>query len=862
MNTIDGIIQESSVNFVGKDGFFWWVGEVEDNEDPMELGRVKVRVLGYYTNFRGGTTGDLPTEHLPWASVLQHTSQAGNDGQGESSGQLQPGAIVMGFFMDGENAQMPIVMGVLRVEKSDDTNEKKQFAFTGEDMEPGIAPNPASLNPMYPNATTASSKDEGYKRQGPTNTVKMPSMRTSDTGGLGSPSNLGVALPGSSGNANKPTDVLTPSAKGVGGPIKSFKQQLKNEMQNIADTASTLIPAGSSGYQGGGSEAYYINVTNGKMVTGPELTAPIQRILAPLFTQLIAAQREAMGNLAEELDKKKLDEKVTGEPLVIYQAVQDAITQVLSALCKNDSQLASFIADPMSSVTDNINSFLEGKLDKSSFIEQSLDDITESIVCSSESIVGQIQGVIGSIESTLQGQGEASKILDEWKEGEGIISELTSIFENADSALDVIGGILAMFLKFAKPNCERKPDSAGDDSGWYPFFGVTNCSEEELEEINKMRGSDRSKCGSGDKPNSLIDSMLKDVDPYLTSATTNPSGGYTMHSGTPGAEMEVNRTASGTTSYSIKRDNAEFAKHVAQKEYRKKGKSKSSDREEAAKQSKEIDSYVNKQTGGKGSTGALVADHTSYAGNLTQEVHGDECKSIDKDFDYTVKGDYKLKVDGDFHLTVGGGFFVTATGAPKMVDRKGNKKNEKIQKHTINLNTDLDIKTGGAKLSVHGTEFEVASTDVKMTGSNWSTDYDKTNIAGGDVILVGSNSITLQCPSLFENINYPKNEEKTYKQTGIYRQVTGNVQTDLFPDGSPVATPPKYTIVNEEGPYNVTCADVGASIIANEGSIVIEATEGALSTKSGENTTIESDAVITISAEDEVIITGSSIYLN
>ena len=35
MPTIDGIINEPTVNFVGKDGFFWWVGEVEDNEDPM-----------------------------------------------------------------------------------------------------------------------------------------------------------------------------------------------------------------------------------------------------------------------------------------------------------------------------------------------------------------------------------------------------------------------------------------------------------------------------------------------------------------------------------------------------------------------------------------------------------------------------------------------------------------------------------------------------------------------------------------------------------------------------------------------------------------------------------------------------------
>ena len=35
MATIDGIINEPSVNFVGRDGFFWWVGEVEDNEDPI-----------------------------------------------------------------------------------------------------------------------------------------------------------------------------------------------------------------------------------------------------------------------------------------------------------------------------------------------------------------------------------------------------------------------------------------------------------------------------------------------------------------------------------------------------------------------------------------------------------------------------------------------------------------------------------------------------------------------------------------------------------------------------------------------------------------------------------------------------------
>ncbi len=141
-------------HFVGKDGFWWWVGEVEDNEDPMELGRVKVRCLGYYTNIRGGTTADLKTDHLPWATVLQHTSQAGNDGQGESSGQLQPGAIVMGFFMDGENAQMPLVLGVMRLNKSSGSREKKEFAFTGESMSSTSTGtiNPASNKPGDPNS--------------------------------------------------------------------------------------------------------------------------------------------------------------------------------------------------------------------------------------------------------------------------------------------------------------------------------------------------------------------------------------------------------------------------------------------------------------------------------------------------------------------------------------------------------------------------------------------------------------------------------------------------------------------------------------------------------------------------------------
>ena len=35
--------------FMGRDGFMWFVGVVEDRNDPERLGRVRVRALGYHT---------------------------------------------------------------------------------------------------------------------------------------------------------------------------------------------------------------------------------------------------------------------------------------------------------------------------------------------------------------------------------------------------------------------------------------------------------------------------------------------------------------------------------------------------------------------------------------------------------------------------------------------------------------------------------------------------------------------------------------------------------------------------------------------------------------------------------------------
>ena len=111
-------------HFLGKDGFIWWIGQVVDqtkwaaNLPSTPVGflrqqkgfdfRYKVRIMGYHT----AVPGELTDDDLPWASVMLPVT-AGTSGGARQTPQLRQGNFVYGFFLDGEDAQMPIIMGVI-----------------------------------------------------------------------------------------------------------------------------------------------------------------------------------------------------------------------------------------------------------------------------------------------------------------------------------------------------------------------------------------------------------------------------------------------------------------------------------------------------------------------------------------------------------------------------------------------------------------------------------------------------------------------------------------------------------------------------------------------------------------------------
>ena len=88
--------------------FKWWLGVVEDRADPERIGRYRVRILGYHT----ANKVELPTQDLPWASTVLPVTSASISGVSETPN-LVEGSTVVGFFGDGDDEQLPVIMGTL-----------------------------------------------------------------------------------------------------------------------------------------------------------------------------------------------------------------------------------------------------------------------------------------------------------------------------------------------------------------------------------------------------------------------------------------------------------------------------------------------------------------------------------------------------------------------------------------------------------------------------------------------------------------------------------------------------------------------------------------------------------------------------
>jgi hypothetical protein len=89
-------------DYMGLNGFIWWIGIVENRLDPLKIGRCQVRIYNWHTDNKN----NISTENLPWAQPMMPVN-------GESTINLKEGDTVLGFFLDGNDGQFPVIMGFL-----------------------------------------------------------------------------------------------------------------------------------------------------------------------------------------------------------------------------------------------------------------------------------------------------------------------------------------------------------------------------------------------------------------------------------------------------------------------------------------------------------------------------------------------------------------------------------------------------------------------------------------------------------------------------------------------------------------------------------------------------------------------------
>ena len=105
--------------------FSWWIGQVADDsewrdnllsgkfEDANTIPgwgfRYKVRIMGLHDK----EEESIPSDQLPWATLMYPVTAGGGQTNASTTPAIRQGNFVFGFFMDGQDQQVPVIMGLL-----------------------------------------------------------------------------------------------------------------------------------------------------------------------------------------------------------------------------------------------------------------------------------------------------------------------------------------------------------------------------------------------------------------------------------------------------------------------------------------------------------------------------------------------------------------------------------------------------------------------------------------------------------------------------------------------------------------------------------------------------------------------------
>ena len=150
--------------------WLWWVGQVmpdktwRENIDqcnfrkPSDIPgwgyRYKVRIMGMHDQ----DESIVPNDQLPWAQVMYPITAGTGQGGNVTTPGIRQGNFVFGFFLDGQDQQVPVIMGVLGFNAQTEIPDLKQHIF---------APSAAEAEPDEDETKKVADNDQTVVQESP-----------------------------------------------------------------------------------------------------------------------------------------------------------------------------------------------------------------------------------------------------------------------------------------------------------------------------------------------------------------------------------------------------------------------------------------------------------------------------------------------------------------------------------------------------------------------------------------------------------------------------------------------------------------------------------------------------------------------
>ena len=610
-------------DYLGRDGYTWWVGEVEDIEDPSQIGRVRVRILGWYT---GNSEGDaylkeVPMEVLPWATVLLPCDQPQIKSAGTAT-ELQVGAWVLGFFLDGEEAQLPCVLGAFRGFQQQESDAVTTLA------DPKIGKKLKTNTPQQESLAGLPARDGNPFPKIPlTPGSPMGKVEESRGGGVNTAESR---VPGNSvTNPIKPPTNAQAIGDGVAGPAGAgFEKDLNRMLTELGEMASSM----SSGPGG------FVSVITGNKMAGDKvrehlgktmnfLSGGIAGILAPLKEMLAKLIAEVVGMLVKIISQFI--------PIVVVNLLMTFLEQIFALFCAKTPMWLGLVKGALSDTANFANQMASLAVDKiaTSSIGKSIDSavkgLSNRILKGITSAMDRVKSVAGDVISAVSA---AKGMLGKLK---SLGDTVQSIFEFDFTSLDwgsLMQILLAILAALFKKSCNRKIKRPKSKS-WFPLIGTTTCDNIEdaikgtpYESVDSLYAEGTSTLNMSSTPvqmkGSYIDQMFEGINPYLLQNYSALNGTRIIDDATPGKEKRMVTGPGGVSSFEDKFGNI----------------------------------------------------HRNVPNNDTKIIAKDKCENIKGNSALTVEGDFTLKVMGNMHFEVGGSWNTHVSQGPQ-AESSGDSKN-------------------------------------------------------------------------------------------------------------------------------------------------------------------------------------------